>query len=142
MCVTDTSAAQARRGKDIQGIPWERLNITREKYRQTRIEQYKNYENVPSSGEVVDKVVASLVGHLDYSFATAWHPNGHILATCNQDKTCRVWDTRYLASPVAVLNGNLGAIRSIRFSSDGKFMAVAEPADFVHIYNTTLDYKK
>ncbi|KAF9600605.1 hypothetical protein IFM89_011134 [Coptis chinensis] len=179
MCVTDTSATQARRGKDIQGIPWERLNITREKYRQTRIEQYKNYENVPSSGEVVDKkhpgsmlegftqtqistlavknnllvaggfqgevtckVVASLVGHLDYSFATAWHPNGHILATCNQDKTCRVWDTRYLASPVAVLKGNLGAIRSIRFSSDGKFMAVAEPADFVHIYNTTLDYKK
>ncbi|KAF9626404.1 hypothetical protein IFM89_033223 [Coptis chinensis] len=97
-------------GDEDSGIPWERLNITREKHRQTRIEQYKNYENVPSSGEVVDKeckqmekggnfykfwhntrlvkptilhfqVIASLVGHLDYSFATAWHPNGHILAT-------------------------------------------------------------
>ncbi|CAA3028601.1 Hypothetical predicted protein [Olea europaea subsp. europaea] len=49
--ITDTSAAEARRGKDIQGIPWERLSISREKYRQTRLEQYKNYENIPQSGE-------------------------------------------------------------------------------------------
>ncbi|XP_042519403.1 uncharacterized protein LOC122093186 [Macadamia integrifolia] len=53
--ITDTSSAQARRGKDIQGIPWERLNITREKYRQTRLEQYKNYENIPQSGEASEK---------------------------------------------------------------------------------------
>ncbi|KAI5653235.1 hypothetical protein M9H77_30422 [Catharanthus roseus] len=53
--VTDTSAAQARKGKDIQGIPWHRLNITREDYRLTRIMQYQNYENIPSSGDKVDK---------------------------------------------------------------------------------------
>uniref|UniRef100_A0A803NAS8 Transducin/WD40 repeat-like superfamily protein n=1 Tax=Chenopodium quinoa TaxID=63459 RepID=A0A803NAS8_CHEQI len=52
----DTSSAQARRGRDIQGIPWERLSITREKYRQTRIEQYKNYENIPNSGEGTEKL--------------------------------------------------------------------------------------
>ncbi|KAL4618334.1 hypothetical protein ACB092_06G002900 [Castanea dentata] len=46
-----TTAAQARSGKDIQGIPWDRLSITREKYRQTRLEQYRNYENIPHSGE-------------------------------------------------------------------------------------------
>lgn len=56
MKVTDTSAAQARNGKDIQGIPWDRLNIKRESYRLTRLEQYKNYENLPSSGDSVDKV--------------------------------------------------------------------------------------
>lgn len=55
--VTDTSSKQARNGKDIQGIPWGRLNITREKYRLTRLEQYKNYENVPLSGESVKKVL-------------------------------------------------------------------------------------
>lgn len=43
----DTTAVQARRGKDIQGIPWNRLNFTREKYRETRLQQYKNYENLP-----------------------------------------------------------------------------------------------
>ncbi|GER48123.1 transducin/WD40 repeat-like superfamily protein [Striga asiatica] len=53
--ITDTSAADARKGKDIQGIPWERLSISREKYRQTRIEQYKNYENIPQSGEGSEK---------------------------------------------------------------------------------------
>ncbi|CAN6450549.1 unnamed protein product [Victoria cruziana] len=346
--LTDTSSAQARRGKDIQGIPWERLNITREKYRQTRLEQYKNYENILQSGEgsekeskrtqkdgkyyefwhnarsvrstilhfqlrnlvwatskhdvylmsgfsvihwsslsstvsevlnvsghvapsekhpgnllegfsqtqvstlaVKDKLlvaggfqgelickyldrpgvsfctrttyddnaitnaleiynspsgaltfmasnndcgirefdmerfqltknfrfswpvnhtslspdgkllvvvgdnpdgllvdsqsgkeVMSLTGHLDFSFASAWHPSGLMFATGNQDKTCRVWDLRNLSKSVAVLRGNLGAIRSIRFTSDGQFLAMAEPADFVHIFDTKNNYDK
>ena len=54
--ITDTSAADARKGKDVQGIPWERLSISREKYRQTMLEQYKNYENIPQSGESSEKV--------------------------------------------------------------------------------------
>lgn len=49
--MTDTTAADARRGKDIQGIPWGRLGISREKCRQTRLQQCKNYENIPQSGE-------------------------------------------------------------------------------------------
>lgn len=56
MKVTDTSSSQAREGKDIQGIPWDRLNISRGSYRLTRLEQYRNYENLPSSGEVAEKV--------------------------------------------------------------------------------------
>ncbi|KAL3321532.1 hypothetical protein AABB24_039248 [Solanum stoloniferum] len=345
---TDTSAAQARKGKDIQGIPWERLNITRQSYRLTRLEQYRNYENIPLSGDAVDKeckqvkkggnfydffyntrlvkptilhfqlrnlvwatskhdvylisnyslmhwssisnnltevldfsghiapsekhagsllegltqtqistmavknrfvvaggfqgelvckcldkpgisfcarttyednaitnaveiydnlsgglhfmaanndcgvreydmekfqlmnyfrfpwpvnhtsmspdskiltvvgddltgllvdsqngkTVGSIVGHLDYSFASAWHPDGRTFATGNQDKTCRIWDMRNLSSPTAVLKGNMGAVRSIRYSSDGRFLVVAEPADFVHIYNAEGEYKK
>ncbi|KAM0944153.1 putative transcription factor WD40-like family [Dioscorea sansibarensis] len=346
--VTDTSAAQARRGRDIQGIPWNRLHITRQNYRKTRLEQYKNYENIASSGELVDKnckqmdkggnyyeflyntrlvkptilhfqlrnlvwatskhdvyfmtnssvnhwsstsraltevlnfsghvapderhngsllegfsrtqistiavkhnllvaggfqgeltcklldrhgvsfctrttlddnaitnaidiyknssggihfmasnndcgvrefdverfqlinhfrfpwpvnhtsvspdgklvtivgdhcdgllvdsqdgkVLSTLVGHFDYSFASAWHPDGLTFATGNQDKTCRVWDVRNLSSSIAVLKGNLGAVRSLHYSSDGQFLTVAEPADFVHIYNTKVDYEK
>ena len=88
------------------------------------------------------QTIAKVVGHLDYSFASAWHPDGRIFATGNQDKTSRVWDIRNLSSPIAVLKNNLGACRSIRFSSDGEFMIVAEPADFVHIYSTKADYKK
>ncbi|OIT27268.1 PREDICTED: uncharacterized WD repeat-containing protein C2A9.03-like [Nicotiana attenuata] len=345
---TDTSAAQSRKGKDIQGIPWDRLNITRQSYRLTRLEQYRNYENIPLSGEAVDKeckqvkkggnyyeffyntrlvkptilhfqlrnlvwatskhdvylisnyslmhwssisqnlsevldfsghiapsekhagsllegltqtqistmavknrfmvaggfqgelickcldkpgisfcarttyeenaitnaveiyestsgglhfmaanndsgvreydmekfqlmnhfrfpwpvnhtsmspdskiltvvgddlngllvdscngkTIGSIVGHLDYSFASAWHPDGRTFATGNQDKTCRIWDLRNLSSPTAVLKGNMGAVRSLRYSSDGRFLVVAEPADFVHIYNTDADYQK
>ncbi|KAL7088403.1 hypothetical protein ACP275_13G125500 [Erythranthe tilingii] len=88
------------------------------------------------------KTIAPLHGHLDFSFASAWHPNGYIFATGNQDKTCRVWDARNLSKSVAVLKGNLGAIRSIRFTSDGQFMAMAEPADFVHVYDVKNGYDK
>eukprot|EP01018_Ginkgo_biloba_P038289 Gb_08535 [translate_table: standard] len=86
--------------------------------------------------------VGTLKGHLDYGFASSWHPDGRILATGNQDTTCRLWDIRNLSSSVAVLKGRMGAIRSIRFSSDGRFMAMAEPADFVHIFDTRQDYNK
>lgn len=36
----------------------------------------------------------------------------------------------------------MGAIRAIKFSSDGQFMAMAEPADFVHIMDTQSGYIK
>ena len=58
--VVDTTAAQARRGQDIQGIPWDNLSITRERYRRTRLEQYKNYENIPGSGDKSGKVTLDI----------------------------------------------------------------------------------
>lgn len=88
------------------------------------------------------KEVAKLRGHLDYSFAAGWHPSGHLIATGNQDSTARVWDVRHLARSVAVLKGRLGAIRSLRFSSDGRFLALAEPADFVHIYDVAAGFQR
>ncbi|KAG5555627.1 hypothetical protein RHGRI_006318 [Rhododendron griersonianum] len=88
------------------------------------------------------KMVASLVGHLDFSLASAWHPDGLTFATGNQDKTCRIWDARNLSKSVAALRGNLGAIQSIRYSSDGRFMAMAELADFVHVFDAKSGYEK
>ncbi|KAF8026389.1 hypothetical protein BT93_F3005 [Corymbia citriodora subsp. variegata] len=88
------------------------------------------------------KTIMPLSGHLDFSFASEWHPDGVTFATGNQDKTCRIWDIRNLSKSSAVLKGNLGAIRSIRYTSDGRYMAMAEPADFVHVYDTKTGYKK
>mmetsp|Transcript_3852 Transcript_3852/g.6727 ORF Transcript_3852/g.6727 Transcript_3852/m.6727 type:complete len:636 (-) Transcript_3852:222-2129(-) len=84
------------------------------------------------------KVLHQLKGHRDYSFATAWHPNGYLVATGNQDTTARVFDIRYISKdskPVCVIGGHMGAIRSVRFSNDGDFLALGEPADFVHVYD-------
>ncbi|OEL29549.1 putative WD repeat-containing protein C2A9.03 [Dichanthelium oligosanthes] len=81
------------------------------------------------------KEIATLHGHLDYSFASAWHPDGHVLATGNQDATCRLWDVRNLSESFAVLRGRIGAVRGLRFSPDGRFLAAAEAADFVHVYD-------
>ncbi|XP_010544221.1 PREDICTED: uncharacterized WD repeat-containing protein C2A9.03 [Tarenaya hassleriana] len=87
------------------------------------------------------KVSASLRGHQDYSFASAWHPNGLVLATGNQDTTCRLWDIRNPTQSLAVLKGNMGAIRALRFNSDGRFLAMAEAADFVHIFDTESGFR-
>ncbi|KAM7258181.1 hypothetical protein ACFE04_013922 [Oxalis oulophora] len=88
------------------------------------------------------KVTGSLKGHIDYSFTSAWHPNGQILATGNQDTTCRLWDIRNLSESFAVLKGRMGAIRGLKFTTDGRFLAMAEPADFVHIFDSGSDYIK
>lgn len=86
------------------------------------------------------KEVATLRGHLDYSFSSAWHPCGHVLATGNQDATCRLWDVRNLSRSLAVLEGRIGAVRGLRFSPDGRFLAAAEAADFVHVYDAEAGY--
>lgn len=65
----DTSALEARNGKDIQGIPWERMNFTRDKYRETRLKQYKNYESLSCSHEDLEKECKEVEkGHNFYDF--------------------------------------------------------------------------
>lgn len=49
---------------------------------------------------------------------------------------------RNLSSSLSVLKGNIGAIRSVRYSADGQFLFFAEAADFVHVYNSALNYNK
>ena len=52
-----------------------------------------------------------------------------------QDTTTRVWDTRMLGKgSLALLRGSMGAVRSLRFSPDGRFLAAAESVDFVQLY--------
>ncbi|CAN8303372.1 unnamed protein product [Cochlearia groenlandica] len=87
-------------------------------------------------------VISSLKGHKDYSFASAWHPNGLILATGNQDTTCRLWDIRNISESLAVLKGNMGAIRGLKFTQDGRFLAMAEATDFVHIFDAESSFVK
>ncbi|KAI8140995.1 WD40-repeat-containing domain protein [Fennellomyces sp. T-0311] len=81
--------------------------------------------------------VYSIDEHQDFSFACCWSPNGRIFATGNQDKTTRIYDVRYPSRALHVLEGKAGAIRSLQFSHDGRFLIAAEPIDFVHIYDAT-----
>lgn len=66
---TDTSALEARNGRDIQGIPWERLNFNRDMYREMRLKLYKNYENLSRSPEELIKECTEVeTGHNFYDF--------------------------------------------------------------------------
>jgi len=69
---------------------------------------------------LVGRTVLKLAGHRDYAFAAAWHPGGQLLATGNQDGTTMVWDVRAPGAALAALPGRLGAIRSLRWSADGR----------------------
>jgi WD40 repeat protein len=84
--------------------------------------------------------IATLRGHYDFSFAAAWHPDGNIVATGNQDLTTRVYDLRLTSRPLCVLRAHIGAVRSLRFSNDGKTLAVAEPADYITLYDVANEY--
>lgn len=59
-----------------------------------------------------------------------------------QDTTTRVWDIRQPGKSLAVLSGRMGAVRSLRFSSDGRFLAMAEPADFVHVFDVKAGFQR
>lgn len=89
-----------------------------------------------------DVVNGSLDGHLDFSFAAAWHPGGVLFATGSQDCTARVWDVRQLSTALCCLKGKLGAMRCLRFSPDGAVLAAAEPADFVHLYDVAAGFSQ
>jgi WD40 repeat protein len=86
--------------------------------------------------------VSEIKGHMDFSFAVAWHPGGNLFATGNQDTTALVWDLRSLAAPLHMLKGEMSAIRSLRFSPDGRFLAMAEPADFVHVFDVGQGFRQ
>ncbi len=62
--------------------------------------------------------------------------------TRNQDTTCHLWGIQNLGSSLGVLKGYIGAIHSLRFTSEGCFLAMAEPTDFVHVFDTKQDYAK
>lgn len=84
------------------------------------------------------KQVGHLKGHLDYSFACAWSPDGRWLVTGNQDHTSRVYDTRFMHSdrdPFMILRSEMAAVRCLDFSSDSKCLAIMEADDFVSLYD-------
>lgn len=84
------------------------------------------------SGEILKKID----GHTDYSFACAWSNDGYTFATGSQDLTTRIYDARgNMDIPLAVFKASIGAVRSLKFSDCGRLLAVAEPADFVHIHD-------
>ncbi|KAL0078038.1 hypothetical protein J3Q64DRAFT_1872827, partial [Phycomyces blakesleeanus] len=85
--------------------------------------------------------IFSIDEHHDFSFSCCWSPDGRTFATGNQDKTTRVYDIRNTSRTLHLLGGNIGAIRSLQYSSDGKYMVAAEHIDYIHVYDAKNDYR-
>lgn len=63
--------------------------------------------------------------HQDFSFTCCFSPNETTLATGNQDKTTILYDIRNLSKPLHILGAKVGGVRSLHFSNDGKYLAMA-----------------
>lgn len=97
---------------------------------------------------VVDKLTGEVVGktsgHSDFSFSAAWDPSSdYYFATGNQDHSVIVWDLRTgpKYSPLHVLKGRLSATLCVKYSSNGKYLAFSETADYITIIDKK-DYKQ
>ena len=87
-------------------------------------------------------VTQNLEGHLDFSFCSSWRGDWTV-ATGSQDGTCRVWDIRMTGQgSVACLGSLLGAVRACKFSPNGRYLALSEPADFVHVYDVASGFRQ
>lgn len=95
------------------------------------------------------KLMTSLYGHDDFGFSIAWHPNGQLLATGNQDKTCKIWDLRYVrngqdsfsnsgeAYCLKTLDTLVGASAHIKFIGEGgEMLGFSETIDHIQIFDT------
>ncbi|KAF8245890.1 hypothetical protein K440DRAFT_655338 [Wilcoxina mikolae CBS 423.85] len=78
-----------------------------------------------------------LQGHQDYGFAAAWSSDGFTLATGNQDQTVRIFDARNFSNALKIFPMRMAGCRTLRFAPGrGGVLAMAEPADLVHIVET------
>ncbi len=59
---------------------------------------------------------------MDRVFKIQLSPDGNLLASCSQDKTCKIWEIPS-GKLVHTLRGHTSQVFSIEFSPDGKFLA-------------------
>jgi len=82
-----------------------------------------------------NKEIQHIEEHYDFLFACEWSPNGRYFVTGGQDKCARIYDFRNMSQSLNVLPMNISSVRSVRFTDDNQYLAVAEQIDYVHIYD-------
>lgn len=53
-----------------------------------------------------------------------------------------MYDIRNPTTALKVLPATMSAVRSLQFSGDGNLLAMAEAADFVHLFDVKYDFKR
>lgn len=99
--------------------------------------------------------------HELYGFAVQWSPDDRHLVAASQDGTVRIYDCRNWSKPFCHLQSRMASVRSLRFTSDGKLLIMAESgrccssqnfndeyfnmiiaADFVHLLDVQSEYSR
>jgi WD40 repeat protein len=78
-------------------------------------------------GEKIAKEIATLEGHKDLVYQVSFHPKQELIATGAWDGTIGLWKlSDNKVNKIKVWPGHQGKIRSLSFSSDGKYFATAD----------------
>ena len=99
--------------------------------------------------DIRDKnLIHSLQGHTDYGFTVKFNfENPNLMATSNQDITCRLWDLRKIGNDDENINtalfktcyGVIDSIGNLHFIPNTNFVSFFENYDYVHIYDYNYD---
>lgn len=78
---------------------------------------------------------AILRAHKDSVCQLAWSRTGHLLASCSEDCTIRLWDTEK-GKLLRVLEGHTNAVTSVSFSFDNSLLASKSRDNTVRLWRT------
>lgn len=78
-------------------------------------------------GEKIAQKIATLEGHKDLVYQVSFHPKQELIATGAWDGTIGLWKlSDNKVNKIKIWSGDQGKIRSLSFSSDGKYLATAD----------------
>ncbi len=83
--------------------------------------------------------LATLVGHRNWLQEAVWSPDGTMAATCSGDGSARLWDTGTGHQLLVLIRSGLGGFCRLRFSPDGRMLAVADPMGGVDVLAVPLE---
>ena len=78
----------------------------------------------------------TLSSHTKRVWSVCFAPHGHLLASCSEDQTVRLWDptTGY---PLHTLKGHTETVRSVVFSPDGRLLASGSYDNTIRLWDPT-----
>jgi WD40 repeat protein len=117
-------------------------------YSKQELAMVGDFETVEIYDYKTSDLLFSLKGHTDFGFSCKFQPlSNYILATGNQDYSCKIWDLRKVSgthddstsneisqSLLKSLYGHFEAIGEFLFINQS-LIAYAENADFLHLYD-------